>query len=140
MNTESNYFHKSLFDLYISKSNICNSGLGVFTKEFIPKDCKIDVYFGEYTTCLPGGEYFFRINDKGGINAIDMPRCYMSMLNDASYRPTSNRGLRKFIEHTFMNNCYFRVNIENKTVDVYSLVDIEPLSELFISYGKDYWI
>ena len=133
------FFHKSIFDLYISKSNISNSGLGVFTNIYIPKDTLIDEYYGTYTTSLPGGEYFFRIDEEGGINAIDLPRCYMGMLNDASYRPISKRGLRKFTEHSFVNNCYFKVDVYNKIVNIYSLINIEPNSELFISYGSDYW-
>ncbi len=138
-NIKNNYYHKSNYDLYISQSSIANSGLGVFTKSFIPKDTLIDGYFGEYSESLPGGEYFFRIDENGGINAIDEPRCYMAMLNDASYRPTSKRKLRIFIEHNYQNNCYFNVDITNKKVFVYSLFDIEPNSELFISYGNDYW-
>ena len=133
------YYHKSSYDLYICTSNIQNSGLGVFTKDFIPSDTKIDEYYGDYTTCLPGGEYFFRIDEEGGINAIDLPRSYMAMLNDAKYRPVSKRGLRKFTPHTIINNCKFMCNTDKKIVEVYSSVDIEPFSELFISYGKDYW-
>jgi len=132
-------YHNSSYNLYISKSNISNAGLGVFTKDFIPKDTLIDFYYGEYTESLPGGEYFFRINKEGGINAIDIPRCYMAMLNDSSYRPKSKRGLRNFVEHNFINNCYFNVDIENKKVGVYSIIDIQPSTELFISYGSDYW-
>jgi hypothetical protein len=132
-------YHTSNFILYISKSNIINSGYGVFTKTFIPKDIKIDEYLGTYTESLYGGEYFFRIDENGGINAIDTPRCYMAMLNDASYIPTSNRALRKFVKHNYNNNCYFKADIENRKVYVYSLIDIDANSELFISYGIDYW-
>ncbi len=132
-------YHKSQFSLYISNSNINNSGYGVFTNSFIPKDSLIDEYRGIYTESLYGGEYFFRIDDDGGINAIDSPRCYMAMLNDASYIPTSKRALKKFVKHDFFNNCYFKTDIENRKVYVYSLVDITPNSELFISYGIDYW-
>lgn len=132
-----NLYHKSKYNLYIDKSKIENSGFGVFTNDFIPKDTLIDEYFGEYTESLPGGEYFFRIDENGGINAIDTPRCYMAMLNDASYIPVSNRALKKFKFHTFQNNCYFK--IINKQVYVYSLCDIDSKSELFIPYGKDYW-
>jgi hypothetical protein len=107
------YYHKSHFNLYISKSGIHNAGSGVFTKDFIEKDSLIDEYYGDYNESLPGGEYFFRIDEEGGINAIDMPRCYMAMLNDSDYRPKSKRGLRNFIEHCFVNNCYFKVEIEN---------------------------
>jgi hypothetical protein len=134
-----NSYHKSYFDLYINKSNIQNSGYGVFTKSFIPKDTLIDEYFGEYTECLPGGEYFFRINIDGGINAIDEPRCYMAMLNDASFVPKSKRQLRKFVEHDYKNNCVFKVDEINKKVYVFSKVDIPFESELFISYGDEYW-
>ena len=132
-------YHHSSFNLYISTSNILNSGLGVFTNSFIPKDTYIDSYYGEYIEGFPGGEYFFRIDHDGGINAINTPRCYMAMLNDASYRPSSKRGLRKFVEHNYKNNCYFKNNIEDKKVEVYSLIDLHPGTELFISYGDDYW-
>lgn len=137
--TNNKFYHMSKFDLFIAKSSIVNSGFGVFTNEFIPKETMIDLYYGEYTESLPGGEYFFRIDNDGGINAIDMPRCYMAMLNDASYRPKSNRQKRKFIEHNYNNNCYFNVDDINKIVKIFSLVDIEKGSELFISYGSEYW-
>ena len=53
--------------------------------------------------------------------------------------PKSKRGLRNFTKHNFTNNCKFEVDIENKKVKVYSIIDIHPGSELFISYGSDYW-
>jgi hypothetical protein len=129
----------SQFDLYIKKSSIHGSGFGVFTHDFIPKGSLIDKYMGKYVEGLYGGDYYFRIDDHIGINAFDAPRCYMAFLNDASYKPTSKRGLRKFNEHSFVNNCKFEVDIINKKVMVYSSVDIEPETELFISYGYDYW-
>jgi SET domain-containing protein len=129
----------SQFDLYIDLSNIPNSGLGVFTKEFIPKDSLIDGYFGRYVEGLYGGEYYFKIDNYIGIDASEEPRCYMSFLNDASFVPKSKRGLRNFTKHNFTNNCKFEVDIENKKVKVYSTIDIHPGSELFISYGSDYW-
>ncbi len=132
------YTH-SQFNLFIRKSNILGSGFGVFTHDFIPKGSLIDKYMGKYVEGLYGGDYFFRIDDSIGINALEPPRCYMAFLNDASYRPTSKRGLRRFVEHSFINNCKFEVDINNKKVSVYSIIDIEPESELFISYGNDYW-
>lgn len=129
----------SQFDLYIKKSNISGSGLGVFTNDFIPTGSLIDKYMGKYVEGLYGGDYYFRIDDNIGINALDPPRCYMAFLNDASYRPSSKRGLKRFNEHSFSNNCKFEVDIINKKVMVYSIMDIEPGSELFISYGNDYW-
>jgi hypothetical protein len=140
MNKKHISYHRSHFDLYINISNIQKSGYGVFTRTFIPKDTLIDEYVGEYTESLPGGEYFFRINDNGGINAINEPRCYMAMLNDASYIPKSKRGLRKFIKHNYTNNCVFKIDEINKKVYIYSLCDIVENSELYISYGCEYWL
>ena len=134
-----NLYHKSSFDLYVDKSSIPNSGFGIFTRSNIPKDTYIDDYYGEIVESCYGGEYYFSITEKLGINAITTPRCYMAMLNDASYRPTSKRKLSKFIEHNYKNNCYFVTDIENKRVKVYSSVDIIPNTELFISYGENYW-
>jgi hypothetical protein len=129
----------SQYDLYIKKSGIVNSGFGIFTRDFIPKGSLIDKYLGKYIEGIYGGDYFFRIDDEIGIDASSPPRCYMAFLNDASYRPTSKRGLRNFNEHKFVNNCKFESDIIKKTVSVYSIMDIEPESELFISYGNDYW-
>jgi len=133
------YFHKSSFDLYIDSSKINNGGLGVFTKSFIPKNSLIDEYYGELKYGIYGGEYYYGITDLIGINALDYPRCYMAMLNDASYKPTTKRSLKKFIPHNYINNCYFLVNEETNKVYVYSLIDINPYDELFISYGDYYW-
>ena len=57
-------YHKSSFDLYVKKSNIPNSGYGVFTKSFIPKDSFIDFYYGNLSTAIKGGPYFIYINEK----------------------------------------------------------------------------
>jgi hypothetical protein len=118
-------YHKSSFDLYVKKSNIPNSGYGVFTKSFIPKDSFIDFYYGNLCTSIKGGSYFIYINDEYGIDACGVPRCYMAMLND-SYNS----------EYT--NNCEFI--IEDLTVSIKSFKDIEIDSELFLSYGDSYWI
>lgn len=135
----SKYYHTSKFNLYVSKSSIINSGDGIFTNDFIKADTFIDLYMGKYVEHLVGGEYFFRIDENGGINSIDLPRCYMAMLNDASYRPTSKRKLRKFIDHDYKNNCIFKVDVINKKIEIHSLVDIQIGEELFISYGCEYW-
>jgi len=132
-------YHKSAFDLYVDKSSIPNSGFGIFSRSYIPKETYIDDYYGEIVETYFGGEYYFSLTDTLGINAINTPRCYMAMLNDASYKPTSKRKLSKFIEHSYKNNCYFISDIENKRVKVYSLIDILPNTELFISYGENYW-
>ena len=55
------YYHNSVFDLYINSSKIHNSGLGIFTNSFIPKNILIDEYFGELKNGIYGGEYYFGI-------------------------------------------------------------------------------
>jgi len=132
-------YHKSSFNLFIDKSKIQGAGFGIYTKSLIPKDTYIDDYYGEIIESFYGGEYCFAITDKLIINAIKTPRCYMAMLNDASYKPISKRKLSKFVTHEYKNNCYFVTDIENKRVKVYSSIDILPNNELFISYGDDYW-
>ena len=135
------YYHKSEYDLFLKESGILYAGLGVFTNSFIEKESFIDFYYGDIIDYPTYGEYCVGLlDDKLSINAINYPRCYMAMLNDASYKPTSKRAIRrkKFIDHDFFNNCYFKKE-ENK-VKVYSLYDIEPGSELFISYGENYWL
>ena len=131
------YYHKSNFKLYIDNSNITKSGLGVYTREFIPKDSLIDEYYGEKIDYLYGGEYYFKIDKYYGINAEKFPRCYMAMLNDAEYKPTSKRKLRTFVYHNFVNNCYFK--IEDRKIKIFSKDDIYSNTELFISYGYEYW-
>jgi hypothetical protein len=132
-----NYFNDSEFDLYIRKSRIPNAGFGVFTNSFIPKDTVIGEYIGDiiesykpqYTT------YSFEIikpdEENGimgyGIDCLALPRCYMSMINDAQF---SNR---------FTNNCDFDQREKERMVYVFSTRDIRPGEELFIDYGPYYW-
>ncbi len=131
------YYHKSIYNLYVKDSGIINSGLGVFTRDFIPKETFIDEYYGEIIDYLYGGDYYFRIDNDYGINAEKFPRCYMAMLNDADYKPKSKRKLRTFISHDFINNCYFK--IEDRKIRIFSKEDIHENTELFISYGSEYW-
>ena len=133
------YYHKSIYNLYIDQSKIPNGGLGVFTYSFIPKNSYIDDYCGKYITWLYSGEYYFCINEYLGIDAIEYPRCYMAMLNDASYKPVSKRKLKKYIPHDYKNNCKFVIDENDNIVKIFSLSDINIGEELFISYGYDYW-
>ena len=124
---EPEYYHNSKFDLQINKSQIKEAGLGVFTNDFIPNNTFIDFYKGNKCYGLKGGSYFFCINNIIGIDAQAYPRCYMAMLNDV-YN-TNN-----------IVNCEFIIDEDKKTIEIWSCLDIEPKSELFISYGDSYWI
>jgi hypothetical protein len=137
-------YHNSPFNLYIKDSQLYQSGQGVFTHDFIPAKSFIDFYQGYLTEFIKGGTYFYHINDQWGIDGFGPPRCYMAMLNDANHKTTLTIGKGKkkkqiSIPHEFNNNCEFISDENNLTVSVYSIVDIQPESELFISYGDLYW-
>lgn len=135
-------YHNSSFNLFIKNSNLINAGYGVFTHDFIPKDSFIDYYTGDIYDYVTGGTYYFQINQKYGIDAFNLPRCYMAMLNDADfnlYLIGKRKRKRIPIINPYSNNCEFRVNEDELQVMIYSKEDREIDSELFISYGTDYW-
>ena len=141
------YYHKSNFNLYLKESQLKNSGFGVFTNNFIPANTYIDEYFGDHMS-ITGGSYVLKINTNCYIDAFNSPRCYMAMLNDASYVPKKiikkkNKRINitpdgNYIDTKLLvNNSKFVY--ENNRGFVYSINDIYPNEELFISYGTDYW-
>jgi SET domain-containing protein len=141
------YYHKSNFNLYLKESQLKNSGFGVFTNNFIPANTYIDEYFGDHMS-ITGGSYVLKISTNNYIDAFNFPRCYMAMLNDASYVPKKiikkkNKRINitpdgNYIDNILLvNNCKFVY--ENNRGYVYSINDIYPNEELFISYGTDYW-
>jgi hypothetical protein len=136
LNTEQNtetdsvfpsYYNNSKYILEIKKSTIECAGLGVFALEIIPTKKCIGQYLGVKKTHNKTGDYYFEINNKVGIDAINYPRCYMAMINDA-YK-TENKI-----------NCEFRINEIKELVEIWSIGTIDIGSELFISYGNDYWL
>jgi len=150
MDTKPNYYHTSRFNLYLEQSQLANSGLGVFTKEFIPANTLVDEYYGTETT-FGGGSYVLQIKPGYNIDALGFPRCFMGMINDASFVPKKNiRKKKKKINKTpdanydvnnikLINNCEFVIDKENLRGYVHTICDINPGSELFVSYGTDYW-
>jgi len=150
MNRES-YFYNSIFNLYLSESQIPNAGLGVFTKDFIPAGSYIDEYIGDIYSFNPGGSYVLEFEPNHYIDARNYPRCYMSMINDCEFIAKKIiKKKKKKIDVTpdtyydknnikLITNCEFKKNIDEKKSLIYSIIDIMPGSELFISYGSDYW-
>jgi hypothetical protein len=144
------YFHNSIYNLYLETSQIPNSGSGVFTKDFIPNNTFIDEYVGDIYTYNPGGFYVVEINTNYFIDAKNYPRCFMSMINDCEYITKQYKKKKnKKIDVTpkvyydkynnkLITNCQFVYN--DKKCLIYSTTDILSDSELFISYGADYWL
>ncbi len=145
------YYHHSKFNLYLGPSQIPNSGLGVFTKDYIPPDTLIDGYFGIELNVNMGGDYNLRINDNSYIDACDFPRCFMAMINDCEF--ISKKVIKKNKKNIniapkynldtnnnpLVTNCKFITDSINNKGYIYSIKHIEPNSELFVSYGNNYW-
>lgn len=136
------FFHTSQYNLYIKQSQIQNSGLGVYTSDFIANNTLIDEYIGDIVKI--GGPYVVNIDDIFGIDAFGFPRCYMGMMNDASFvsKKTIKKNRKKITivcenKNFLENNCEFI--IEKNQCFVHSTKDIQKDEELFISYGKSYW-
>lgn len=145
------YYHNSIYNLYIEKSHIPDAGFGVFTKDFIPAHSCIDEYSGDIYSFNPGGFYIYEYDSNHYIDARNYPRCYMSMINDCDFIAKKIiKKKRKKIDITpkayydeynniLATNCIFKKDTENKKVYIFSLIDIKPNSELFLSYGVNYW-
>ncbi len=146
------YFHNSVYNLFLATSQIPNAGMGVFTKDFIPAGSYIDEYLGDVYTFNPGGFYVLELEPNHYIDARNFPRCYMGMINDCEHieRKIIKKKKRKIdltpeayydkFNNKLVTNCEFKKNLNEKKTLIYSIIDILPDCELFISYGPDYWI
>jgi hypothetical protein len=134
---QANFYNDGLFNLYITHSQLPDSGLGVYTEDFIPEDTIIGEYKGEIVKSynLETNDYFYELVEADeangimgvGIDSSKLPRCYMAMINDAQF------------SKSFSNNCVFEGDVEEGKVYVVATRDIEPEEELFVSYGEGYW-
>jgi SET domain-containing protein len=119
--------------LEIKESNIPGAGLGLFTKEFIPKGSRIVQYKGRKRTWKDvknedGNFYIFYVTRNHIIDAQNYKKSFARYINDAS-------GLQKI--KGLKNNTEF-VRDGNK-VFVEATRDIPAGGELFVGYGKEYW-
>ena len=126
------YVNNTFFDLTLNKSKIKMAGLGVFAKEFIPKDTLIGVYGGTIVEKKTGeydADYSMELTTKLIIDGSLWPRPLTSMVNDS-------HGTK------FTNNCEFKMNNKrgnDRRVVLFSIDDINENEELFVDYGDGYW-
>jgi hypothetical protein len=144
------YYHTSQFNLYLQESNIPNAGLGVYTHNTIPTNTRIDEYKGIISR-FTGGAYALELINGYRIDARELPRCYMGMINDCShikqqYKRKKGRNIDitpaayyDSLGNPLEINCEFVICYEGQLAYVHSIKEIMPGQELFISYGKDYW-
>jgi len=145
------YYYNSSFQLRLAPSQVPNAGLGVFTREDIPADSCIDEYTGEVLSSNRVSNYSVEVRPDCFVDACELPRCYMAMINDCSY--IARRVIRRkkrWVDitpkayfgkdnHPLVTNCKFVLNRTEGRVFIHSLYDIPAGSELFIDYGPDYW-
>jgi hypothetical protein len=121
------FYHTSPFSLSIKPSLIPNAGEGVFTNDFIPSNTIIDEYYGDvHYISFSSSRYFLEITPTCGIDAFNYPRCYMAMINDV--HGTDHK-----------TNCTFIIDQENERAFIKSTKDISSNSEIYVSYGDNYW-
>lgn len=120
--------------LVIKNSTLPGAGKGLFTKKFIPKGTRIIEYKGRVTTWKEvehdhDNAYLFTVHPG---HVIDAKRSYKALARYAN----DARGFTRVKGIT--NNClYYRD--ENDRVFLESRQDIPAGSEIFVSYGNDYW-
>ena len=119
--------------LVVKTSQLPGSGLGLFTKKFIPKGTRIVEYKGRVSKWKDvknenDNGYIYTINNNHVINALPYKKALARYANDA-------RGIVRIKGVT--NNC----NYVNDGLKVYitSTKDIPAGAEILVRYGKDYW-
>jgi hypothetical protein len=120
--------------LVVKKSSIPNSGMGLFTKKFIPKGTRIVEYKGRITAWKDVKDedgkngYIFYVTRNHVIDALRTKSALARYANDA-------RGLVR-IPGITNNSDYI---LDGKKAYIESKKDIPAGAEIFVDYGKDYW-
>jgi len=120
--------------LEVKTSTIPGSGMGLFTKEAIPKGSLVIEYKGRITTWKEADKdegrnaYLFRVKQYHTIDARPYKKALARYANDANGF-TRIKGLR--------NNCVYI--IDGLRVFVEAVKDIPAGGEILVDYGKEYW-
>ncbi len=122
--------------LEIRKSNLAGAGKGLFTKKAISKGTRIVEYKGKVTTWKEAkasedfNGYIYYINRNHVIDAKPgrYSKAFARYANDA-------RGISR-IDGLSNNATYV---IDNGKVYIEAIKNIPAGSEIFVSYGKEYW-
>ena len=121
--------------LYIQKSQIENSGNGLFTAIEIYKEEIISVFKGRILTNNEAASIVLLNNDKYFINLLDgtildsnTVDCFAKYANDSN----------GFIKSKYKNNSKISLD-EANNVCLIATKNIKSNEEIFCSYGKRYW-
>jgi hypothetical protein len=141
-----NYSYRWRFEVKVSQ--IPDSGNGVYSLQFIPKETIIGFYSGnvrnrEQIPLYPG--YLLEVTPLIYIDGGFSPRNITAMINDAHRSPYHNNC--DF--HYFGNDEQFNKDCDENVIDgeiqVVPLIGIKTIrdigngEELFLCYGTDYW-
>ena len=121
--------------LYVSQSQIPQSGNGLFTAVNLYKDETVSIFKGEILSDIQVKERADAGNDQYFINLLDgrildsmNVKCFAKYANDADGASNSQ----------FKNNCRIVLD-EEGDVCIQAIKNIKANHELLCSYGKRYW-
>lgn len=134
-------------NLYVDTSNIKNAGNGLFAGpfgfkkgdrigEYSMDEIKVQLKDLDKRSSKPDYSYTFCERQKRG-QAEDDVNCWDAL----DYRTTIIRYANDATNSKFKNNSYFFETKRDGETRVYLVASkkIEPLEEIFVSYGSDYW-
>jgi SET domain-containing protein len=120
--------------LFVKKSTLTGAGKGLFTRKFIPKGTRIVEYKGKTRTWKEvqaeedENPYIYYVKRNYVIDALNDKKALARYANDAT-------GLNR--EKHIKNNAEY---VEDGVrVFIEATRDIPANSEIFVSYGKEYW-
>lgn len=132
------YWNNTDLPLIIKTSQIPNAGNGVWTETHIPSGTRIGFYEGR-VLCDENKitDYSFTLSKKWFVDGLYYPRSIIAMINDV-------------YNTEFATNCEFDVQTrdietgellpcKSRRVFLVATEDIPKGTELFASYGDEYW-
>lgn len=134
------YINNTQLMLCVKDSTIVGAGKGLFAYEHIPKGTFIGIWEGKLQRNdgkTDIGEHSQYISDDFFISSTDFPRCFVAMINDA-HNSNNVNNCELVLRDSAPNGT--KIPIDKRRVELWSTMDIEPLSELFCSYGPDFWM
>lgn len=120
--------------LFVKKSTLPGAGKGLFTKKFIPKGTRIVEYKGKTRTWKEvqadedENPYIYYVKRSFVIDALNDKKALARYANDAT-------GLQRVKD--IKNNAEYAE--DGVRVFIEASKDIPANSEIFVSYGKEYW-
>ncbi|HTE30568.1 MAG TPA: SET domain-containing protein-lysine N-methyltransferase [Chryseolinea sp.] len=120
--------------LYVKKSTLPGSGMGLYTRKAIPKGTRIVEYKGKKSAWKDVKDedgkngYIFYINRNHVIDARPLKTALARYANDA-HGMVRVKGLRNNADYV----------VDGLKTYIESTRDIPAKAEIFVDYGADYW-